>query len=597
MSDTTPIETDFLIVGAGPAGASLAAFLASYGLKGIVIAGASGTADTPRAHITNAATMECLRDLGVEAEAMKLAIGREEISHVRWCASMAGEEFARVYAFGLGPERMGEYRAASPCEHVDIPQTLLEPILVRYATNHGFKVRFDTFLVDFEEAPDKRVVATFQDRLTQSTFKISTKYLFGADGARSTVVKKLGLPLTVGEGGGSMFNVLVKADLSHLMGSRKGDLHWVMQPGRDESDGLISMCCVRMVKPWNEWMFILLTRPDVDFRTHKISDEQYLNRVREVIGDDTPVELLHVSRWVVNETYANTYSKGNVFCLGDAVHRHPPARGLGSNTCIQDAYNLAWKVAYVEKGLASRSLLDTYSVERQPVGKAVVEKTNTALRVNGMIWEALGTLPPVANPAALVELKSADLEGRARRDRLREGLRLVPSEYNGLGLEMGQRYKSAGVYLGDEDGPRKIGEKELADPILHYEPSTYPGSRLPHAWLNKAIPGNQLSTLDLAGHGAFVLLTGIGGEAWKKAAESVTKNTGVPIKGYSIGYRQDWEDVYSTWYDIRGVEESGAVLVRPDRVVAWRAQSVPLEGSKVAGEKLEAVVRSILSFN
>ncbi|KAK3988995.1 FAD binding domain-containing protein [Cladorrhinum sp. PSN332] len=593
MTATTPIETDFLIVGAGPAGASLACFLASYGLKGTVIASAAGTADTPRAHITNAATIECFRDLGIEDEVMKLAIAEENISHVRWAQSMAGEEYARVFAFGQGPERQGDYRKASPCKHVDIPQTLLEPILIRYATTHGFKVRFDTALVDFEENPDGKIVATVEDSLANLSYQISTKYLFGADGGRSTVVKKLGLPLTVGQGGGTMINVLVKADLSHLMGNRKGDLHWVLQPGRDESDGLNSMCCVRMIKPWHEWMFILVARPDVDLRTHQITNEQYLNRVREVIGDNTPVELLHISAWNVNEIYAETYSRGNVFCLGDAVHRHPPARGLGSNTCVQDAFNLAWKVAYVEKGLASPSLLDTYSAERQPVGREVVETTNAALRTNALIWEALGAFPE-PNPSALLELKSADPAGVARRERLREGLRLVRSEYNGLGLEMGQRYESSAVYLDDENEPPITSEKVAADPILHHGPRTYPGCRVPHAWLNKAVPGRQISTIDLTGHGTFTLFFGVGGGAWKEAAVSVTRSTKVPIKAYSIGYRQDWEDVYSTWYETRDVEESGAVLARPDRVIAWRARTVPVGGVKEAENKLETVINCVL---
>jgi len=297
--------------------------------------------------------------------------------------------------------------------------------------------------------------------------------------------------------------------------------------------------------------------------------------------------------------WANRCVRNNRFCLGDAVHRHPPARGLGSNTCIQDAYNLAWKVAYVEKGLASRSLLDTYTAERQPVGKEVVEQANSALRANALIWEAIGTLPPAADPFARTELKQANAAGRARRERLREALRLIPSEYNGLGLEMGQRYQSSGLYLADEDDGPPIGrgQKAVLDPIDDYVPSTYPGRRLPHAWLNKAVPGDVVSTTDLAGHGAFVLFTGVGGEAWKVAAGFVAETARVPVKAYSVGYRQDWEDVYSTWYDVRDVDESGAILVRPDRVVAWRSRYAPAGGVEGAKSKLETVMRSILGLS
>lgn len=109
------------------------------------------------------------------------------------------------------------------------------------------------------------------------------------------------------------------------------------------------------------------------------------------------------------------------------------------------------------------------------------------------------------------------------------------------------------------------------DPILDHTRSTYPGSRLPHAWLNKSIPERPISTIDLAGKGGFTILTGIGGELWKEAAIQVSEVLGVPVKAYSIGFRQDWEDVYFEWENVREIEEDGCILVRPDRFIAWRA--------------------------
>ena len=117
------IETDLLIIGAGPAGASLACFLASHGLTGIMISGAPGTSDTPRAHITNMAALECLRDIGLEEECLKVATPHEYLEHTRWCHSMTGEEWARIHSWGHDPERHGDYHKASPCQHVDLPQT------------------------------------------------------------------------------------------------------------------------------------------------------------------------------------------------------------------------------------------------------------------------------------------------------------------------------------------------------------------------------------------------------------------------------------------------------------------------------------------
>lgn len=103
--DNDIIKTDLLIVGAGPAGAALACFLASHGRTGIIIAAARGTAETPRAHITNMAALECLRDIGLDKACIKAGAGSHHMEHTRWCNSMAGEEYARLYSWGNDPKR------------------------------------------------------------------------------------------------------------------------------------------------------------------------------------------------------------------------------------------------------------------------------------------------------------------------------------------------------------------------------------------------------------------------------------------------------------------------------------------------------------
>jgi hypothetical protein len=353
----------------------------------------------------------------------------------------------------------------------------------------------------------------------------------------------------------------------------------------------------------SRWMFILFPEPGagVEFQT---SQEEYLKRVKELIGDDSiPVEILDVSKWFVNEIVASYYSDGNMyvitsiniqanfhrFCLGDAVHRHPPFNGLGSNTCVQDAFNLAWKIAYVLKNKSGPSLLDSFNAERQPVGQGVITRANQGLRDHIPVWEALGMMsrPLEQRKKHFAELSEATQEGVRRRAQLQTAIEGTANEFHGVGVEMNQRYESKAVYLQDES-PRPPLPK---NPILNHEITTYPGSRLPHAWLNTRMPGKQISTIDLAGHGAFCLITGIGGERWKKAADSVAKAMGININAYSVGWGQDYEDVYFDWARRREVAEDGCVLVRPDRFVAWRAFSI-IPGCE---EKLLAVMKSILS--
>ncbi len=282
-------------------------------------------------------------------------------------------------------------------------------------------------------------------------------------------------------------------------------------------------------------------------------------------------------------------TKSTSFCLGDAVHRHPPLNGLGSNTCIQDAFNLAWKVAYVMKGKAGPSILDSYSAERQPVGHGVITRANQGLRDHAPVWEAFGMLEPSLEKTkkSFTELSEATEAGVARRKRLQDAIQLTSHEFHGLGIEMNQRYESKAVFLCDEKPRPPLPD----DPVLEHDITTYPGSRLPHAWLNMRMPGKLFSTIDLAGHGAFCLLTGIGGDQWKAAAIQVAQQLSVEINAYSIGWRQDYEDVYFDWAKRREIKEDGCVLVRPDRFVAWRSDSmVP-----ACEEKLMVVMKSILS--
>ncbi|KAG0649402.1 2,4-dichlorophenol hydroxylase [Hyphodiscus hymeniophilus] len=558
-SSTSDLEIDLLIVGTGPAGGALAAFLASYGLKGLIVSRDSGNADSPRAHITNMAALDCLRDIGVDTDCYAIGTTGDSMRHTRWSNTMAGEEYARIYSWGNDPKRKGDYELASPSEPLDLPQTLLEPLLMRYATLNGFKCRWNTEFVSFvQDTKGGGITTTLFDNVTGQSYRVHSKYLFGCDGARSRIVKQLDLPLIVRPGQGLAVNILMEADMSHLMDNRKGNLHWILQPDQPDtkhpSFGWIG--CMRMVKPWHEWLCIVFPGPGADL-TVKPSEDDYLKMAHQFIGDDSvKVKVLGISTWQINEIAAARYSEGNILCLGDAVHRHPPNHGLGSNTCIQDAHNLAWKISYLLKGIAGEGLLESYNAERQPVGLDVITQANRSLRNHRKIWEILGvTEAEVAvRKAAVAELSADTPEGLARRERLQAALKAMDREEHGLGIEMNQRYNSSAIYKSDQGAPPTF----TTDEFEHYHPTTYPGARLPHVWLNHATPATHISTIDLAGKGNFCLLTGIGGHGWKLAAKELSTKLGVPIAAYSIGFRQDYEDVYRDWAQIRVWEYSGA---------------------------------------
>jgi hypothetical protein len=208
------------------------------------------------------------------------------------------------------------------------------------------------------------------------------------------------------------------------------------------------------------------------------------------------------------------------------------------------------------------------------------------LREHIPIFEAVGLLGAniEERKRQYAQLGEVSIEGTARRKRLADALDYTSHEYLAHGSEMNQRYRSDAVYSESGTLPLPI------DPVLHHDPDTYPGSRLPHAWLNTSTPGQQISTIDLAGNGMFTLFVGIGGTAWIEAAETIYSKLGVKITTVSVGPMQEYEAVYNHWYRLRKVSEKGCVLVRPDKFVAWRSMDM-VEDCEAA---LSRVLRKIL---
>ncbi len=554
------IETDVMIVGTGPAGGATAALLATYGVETFVINRYRWLASTPRAHITNQRTMEVLRDLGesVEAEAYQYATEQNLMGENVFCVSLAGEELGRMKSWGKSPLSRAEHQLSSPCQMNDLPQTYMEPLLYKTACSRGAQGRMSTQYVSHVQ-DSEGVTVTCLDRLTGKEFSVRAKYLVGADGGNSLVAEHAGLPFEGKMGVGGSMNILFRADLSRYVAHRPSVLYWVMQPGADV--GGIGMGLVRMVRPWNEWLIVW--GYDINQPAPKVDAEMATHVARQLVGDpELEIEVLSASVWTVNNMYATRMRAGRVFIMGDAAHRHPPSNGLGSNTSIQDAFNLAWKLALVVKGKAGDALLESYDSERAPIAKQIVTRANQSIVEFGSIFEALGMDGGVDHEKIQRNMDArcdAGEKAEAQREALRKAIAFKKYEFDCHGVEMNQRYRSTAVVTDGQPEPAFEKDREL-----HYAPTTWPGARLPHVWVFDK-HGAQHSTLDLTGHGQFTLLTGIGGEAWVEAAKSLGVATRV------IGPRRDYEDHTGDWAGAREIADSGCLLVRPDHHVAWRA--------------------------
>jgi 2,4-dichlorophenol 6-monooxygenase len=563
------IQTDVLIIGTGPAGSSAAALLSTYGVENMAINRYRWLANTPRAHITNQRTMEVLRDLGreVEDEAYMFCSHQDLMGENVFCESLAGEEIGRMKSWGNHPLSKAEHQLASPTMMNDLPQTFMEPLLFKTACSRGTQARMSMEYLRHEQDADG-VTTTCLDRLTGKEITIRSKYLLGADGGNSKVAELEKLPFEGQMGVGGSMNIIFKADLSKYVAHRPSVLYWVVQPGADV--GGIGMGLVRMVRPWNEWLIVW--GYDINGPEPVVDNAFATKVVRDLVGDQSlEPEITSVSTWTVNNMYATHMQSGRVFIMGDAAHRHPPSNGLGSNTSIQDSFNIAWKLAAVLKGQAGPALLDTYSQERAPVAKQIVTRANQSIGEFGPIFEALGLTESTDPEVMQANMdKRCDVTADAERQRaaIREAIAFKKYEFDAHGVEMNQRYKSPAVVTDGQMEPAY----EL-DAELHYQPTTWPGARLPHAWLFDR-HGERHSTLDLVGKGRFTLLTGLSGEAWAAAAQEVAKAMGIELVAHVIGPRRDIVDHHGDWARAREVGEGGCVLVRPDQHVAWRAEEL-----------------------
>ncbi|KAF7846384.1 hypothetical protein BT93_L4477 [Corymbia citriodora subsp. variegata] len=578
------LDAEVLIVGAGPAGATLALLLAKhYGIHSIVLARHRGTANTPRAHIFNQRAMEVMRDLSLEGKLTAISSSAADMAHTSWLHSLTGREYGRLWSWGNDPLRKGEYESSSPCSMSDLPQSYLEPVLVDEGIKHGVTYCFRTEFVSFVEETDHvRVLARSRD--TGQERVLFSRYLVGADGARSSVLTQLGIPVD-GRQLNNAFNVHIKADMTRYFQHRPGSLNWILNPEAPEWSAVGNF---RMVRPWTE--FVVSMHPSTkNGRPFEPTHEDIKRRLYQMIGEDTvDIQILSSYQWTINDQLARSWQKGRVMCIGDATHRHPPINGLGSNTCISDAFNLAWKLAFVVQGHASERLLGTLTEERRPVGESIVRRANEGMEVHRALWQLIG-LTKEAREVAMQTMESATREGQVLRERFNTLLDQVDDEVQAVGIQMNQLYIGSGCTVAEsDDGKLDLTGVNLLKKVVK---STYPGCHLPHVWIVKNSQSEKISTLDLVGRGSFTLLTGIGGTEWVLAAESLAER--LPIRTYSIGIGCDYMDAYREWTKVRGISDDGAVLVRPDHFVAWRTNG--LASGHIS--KLEGILSQCLGYN
>lgn len=563
------LEVPVLIVGGGGAGLTSSMLLSGLGVEHLLVSALPTTSTLPKAHVLNQRTMEILEDAGVAGTIYEHGTPPANMRAMGWYAGFSGDDpdlgrtIARIESWGDGYENIN-WQEASPLRTANLPQIRLEPILKARAEelNPG-RVRFHHELTRLEQDAEG-VTAWIADRDNGTEYTVRARYLLGCDGGR-TIPRLVGI---AHQGLGVVAQTAtahVSADLSQLAHDPDVLIRWIWCPAIGEMAVLVPMGPDHWGPDSEEWVFHITYQGE---GPRDLADEQIVANMRLALGiPDLPMTVHKVTRWALEGVQAERFRAGRVFLVGDAAHRHPPTGGLGLTSGIQDAHNLCWKIAAVLKGQAGEALLDSYEAERAPVDGQNIQRSMENSMGHMAIGQAMGLSPTASaeeNWAQVKRLLSDRPEDAEHRRGAMRAIRTLCMEANELNVEYGYRYSSPAIVADGSPAPVS------ADEIRLYEPGTFPGSPLPHAWLDDGA-GARLPIKDLVRPGRFLLIAGEAGGAWCAAAEALADAGDLPLDAVRIGHVDgDLFDPRLMWARRRGISATGAVLVRPDRVVCWR---------------------------
>ena len=529
-----------LIVGGSMVGLSTAMLLGLHGVRSLALERHGGTAVHPRAAHFHLRTLEVFRAAGIE-DSIRRASEQQYDSDggISAVESLAGTEIAQYI-----PSLNAGVELVSPSRRLFLTQEALEPILRSRALELGAELRYLTELTGCEEVSDG-VLATTRNLETGAERTVHAQYLVACDGWRSPVRERLGIEM-VGHGLiSNSITIYFRADCARFKRERTEGVLYVFN---DTLSGFF-----RLDREWGSGFLVVNTAgdtstPEATNVSEGINDERAAELLRAAIGDASiAVEIVDIAPWKAIADVATCFQRGRVLIAGDAAHTVPPNGGFGGNTGVQDAFNLAWKLALVLGGHAQPALLATYDAERQPIGALTIEQAYSRY-----------------------VLRTAPYLGTAH----------IQPLVDDLSLEIGHRYRSAAVIAEDaqDDGRPYVDPRESRG---------LPGTRAPHVWLER--DGRPLSTLDLFGR-RFALLAGADGGAWCAGASAAAALAGLTLEIHRIGAAGGVANPDGSFAEAYGITSTGAAIVRPDGYVGWRAA----DGAGASRDALARVLASLL---
>jgi putative polyketide hydroxylase len=537
--ETPATDTPVLIVGGGPAGLTASLTLSQLGVPSLLVSKYPRTLEHPRAVGLMQRTAELLRSWGVEKEVRERGVPRAYCDRMVWTTTLAGEELGRTAT--VEPDDTAA-EPQSPTRGLRCPQDVTESVLrARAESFDTAELRFGMEMTGFDQDADG-VTATIAPHGGGAAESVRARYLIAADGNDSGIRQACGIGRSGDADMGHFVNIYHRAHLAPLVGDRPGWSYAVIAP--DVAGAFVT------IDGEGLWLFHVNLAPGETVADY--TNERCVETIRAAAGvPDLDVEVLSVKSWIMGAELSTSFRDRRVLLTGDAAHRTTPDGGVGMNTGIHSAHNLAWKVGAVVAGWAGPELLDTYETERRAVAETNV--AYSARRGGGMI-------------------KMVEAVRRGDLETVRQGIAARP-QGGRQGMDLGFRYDT-GALVPDGTKPPAV-----ENPMAEYVQNACPGGRAPHLWVKRG--DERLSTLDLFGRG-MVLLTGANGQAWSAAAAAQS----APIEVFSVGPEGQLTAPAGQFEGCYGVEPDGAVLVRPDGFVAWRT---PRSGGAPAEELTDAL--------
>lgn len=535
-------HTPVAIVGGGPVGLMLAMLLDFHGVACTVFNTETTVRPHPKGSTQNSRTMEHYRRLGFAHRVRELGLPMDHPTDVAYFTRFSGWELARL-PMPSEEEKRRRVMDSSALDQVPEPvhranQMYVEQVLLDEAASRpGITLKFGVQVTDICQ-DNEGVTLTTVDSNSEPHTSWRASYAVGCDGGRSFVRKTLGISYEGFENlqqaffGGRMISTYLRAPTLYrdFLGGRRAWQYWIVNPqirtalvalnGKDE--------------------FLLWTRderPDAPVDARDI-----VTALKTCAGTDLPVEIKAHGRWTAGVALvAEKFAEGRILLAGDSAHLFTPTGGFGMNTGVDDAANLAWKLAAAVQGWGGSKLLATYETERKPIAHRNTTAARNLARSVGMV--------PV--PPELEQDDAAGVKARLDTGRFLSGF---GEEYASLGVQLGARYDGSPIVAADGPPP--------PDDTAQYVATSQPGGRAPHFWLDTGRDKGS-SLFDWLGTG-FTLLTFRPLDDDVAQMREVAQTLGIPLTILPI--------VHKAAQDFYG---SDLILIRPDQHIAWRGNTVP----------------------